>query len=190
MKKSSFSAATLLFLTWSPAFAQETPTSIDGTGRLAFAGEATRACVIGQPEATGGFNATLRGTAGGNSSIEIGRLVDPVNATPLASSINLGFQVICNHAHVVSVRSGSRGLRLQQTIAASGGFETSVDYALSLSWSGQNRQINASAGDVQINASDGAAGVLSLSIETPRGGRPLVAGTYADSVIVELTPTS
>jgi hypothetical protein len=172
------------------AFAQEGPASVDGSGRLAFAGEATRACLIGKPEATGGFNATLSGASEGTSTIEIGQLVSPIDASPLASSINLGFQVICNHAHSVSVRSGGRGLQLQQGAPASGAFATTVDYTFGMSWSGQSRQANASTGQLQINAPDGAAGMLSVSIETPASGRPLVAGTYSDSVIVELTPTS
>jgi hypothetical protein len=183
-------AASFALLSSAPAFAQEGPTSVDGSGRLAFAGEATRACLIGRPEASGGFNATLIGGSEGTSTIQIGRLVSPIDASPQASSINLGFQVICNHAHSVSVRSGQRGLRLQQAAPTSGSFATTVDYTFGMSWSGQSRQTSASNGQLQINSSDGAAGTLSVSIETPGNGRPLVAGTYSDSVIVELTPTS
>jgi hypothetical protein len=183
-------AAGIALLSFTPALAQEGPTTVDGSGRLAFAGEAARACLIGKPEATGGFNATLTGSNEGTSTIAIGQLVSPTDASPMASSINLGFQVICNHAHSVSVRSGQRGLQLQQGTPASGAFGTTVDYTFGMAWSGQNRQANASAGQLQINAPDGAAGILSVSIETPGTGRPLVAGTYSDSVIVELTPTS
>jgi hypothetical protein len=174
----------------SPLLAQESLPAYDGSGRLAFGGDAARACVIGSPEATGGSNAFLSARGDGTSTVTITRLVDPATAEPVASSINLGFAVICNHAHTVSLRSGGQGLRLQTAGTAGPGFASDLDYRLTLNWAGQNRQAQARTGGLLVNSPNAAAGTLNVAIETPGAGRPLVAGTYADTMIVELTPAS
>ena len=43
---------------------------------------------------------------------------------------------------------------------------------------------------VDISTTDGAAGQLSLTIDVPAGGDPLVAGVYSDSVVIELQVAS
>lgn len=171
------------------AFAQ---TANIGQGRLDLVGQAPSACLISQPTASTGQNATLSQTGAQSAQIRISELVDPQTAQPRASSMNVTLPVICNAAHRLTVKSGNGGLlRAGGRRGAVNGFRQLLPYQVSADWSGQSITGSSETGTpVTINSPNGAAGQVSLSITVPAGGDPLVAGSYSDSVVIELQVAS
>jgi hypothetical protein len=178
--------------TLAPAGALAQTVNVD-QGRLDIVGEAPSACLISSPTASTGQNATLQQTGAQASEIQISQLVDPQTAQPVASSMNVALPVICNSAHRLIVRSGNGGLLREGAAGGApvNGFRQLLPYQVTADWSGQSVTGGSETlTPVTINAADGAAGVVSLSILIPAGGDPLVAGTYSDSVVIELQVAS
>lgn len=174
-----------------PGFALAQTANI-GQGRLDIVGQAPSACLISQPTASTGQNATLSQTGAQSAEIRISELVDPQTAQPRASSMNVALPVICNTAHRLTVKSGNGGLlRAGGRRGAVSGFRQLLPYNVSADWSGQSITGSSTSGTpVTINSANGAAGQVSLSISIPAGGEPLVAGSYSDSVVIELQVAS
>ena len=167
-----------------PALAQ-TPQS--GGARIDINGEAPSACVVRAPSGATGINATVEAAGAGRSEIRITQLVDPASATPRATSAELSLPIICNAPHRLTVRSGNGGL-LREGAArggAEGTFSEFLPYRLAAVWAGQQTQgLSESAGGLSIDSSGGGAGQLLLSIRVEPGGSALVAGRYADDVVI------
>ena len=71
------------------------------------------------------------------------------------------------------------------------GFRQLLPYQVTADWSGQSITGSSVTGTpVTINSANGAAGQVSLSISIPAGGDPMVAGSYSDSVVIELQVAS
>jgi hypothetical protein len=103
--------------------------------------------------------------------------------------------IICNTAHHVIVRTANGGLRRDGSVTVSpisiNGFREFLPYQITANWSGQDiTSSSLTPNPVDISTSDGAAGQLSLTIDVPAGGDPLVAGAYSDSVVIELQVAS
>lgn len=163
-----------------------------GQGRLDLVGQAPSACLISQPTASTGQNATLTQTGAQSAQIRISELVDPQTAQPRASSMNVVLPVICNTAHRLTVKSGNGGLvRAGGRRGDVSGFRQLLPYQVTADWSGQSITGSSVTGTpVTINSANGAAGQVSLSISIPAGGDPMVAGSYSDSVVIELQVAS
>lgn len=159
----------------------------NSTRTIQISGIAAPACVIRPAGAQAGTNATFVGTAS-SGTVTITNLVDPVTAQPVPSRITLTLPIICNSAHVVRLRSAGGALRREGRAVVQGSvFTDQLPYSYSLRWAGggtlspqQSNQL------VTVTASGAAAGVAEVTLDVPGGGRPLVAGNYGDTVIVEL----
>jgi hypothetical protein len=185
-------AALAMFLLAPYAHAQTTPLGPDvAGGRLDIVGEAPQGCILSPPTETAISNAALVAgpTAG---QVRLTQFVDPQTAVPNAATIGLDFSVVCNAAHHLTVRTLQGGLVLASPAPAPGpGLRNSVPYQVSVAWAGQQAMGSSDTMvPVDIATANGAAGVLSITIAVPGGGDPLVAGTYSDSLVVELLPTN
>lgn len=165
-----------------------------GQGRLDLSGQAPSACLISTPTSASGANSTFQPSGAQSGQVTITQLVDPTTAVPVASSINLALPIICNAAHNVTVSTTNGGLARTGAAAGAppvGGFRQFLPYQVSASWAGQTANGTSQAGPtVVINSSDGAAGQLSLTIDVPGGGDPMVAGAYNDQVVIQLQVAS
>lgn len=170
-----------------PAAAQQIDTS---SQRLELLGDAPAACVLNTPTATNAVNSTfgLNGYASGR--VGIVQFVNPQTAQSNASSIELNFPVICNSPHRVVMRSANGGMLRVGAGAinqrGSNGFTEFTPYSLTLNWAGQTLNRASDAGSGAIDAAQAGTGDLSLRISTPAGSGPFVAGTYNDTIVIEL----
>jgi hypothetical protein len=168
-----------------PTTAQAQDSAMAG-GRLEIAGTAPNACVMRAPTAGNGVNATFEPSGAGSARIRITELVDPATALGRQASMDLVVPVICNGPHLVTLRSGSGGLRRQGNPVQGTGFGTMLPYAMNLSWvSDQAQAASDSGGPLVLTAGGARAGQLSLQIAVASGTRPLVAGSYSDQIILE-----
>lgn len=181
----------LACLSATPALAQG---SAPVTQQLQILGTSPSACVMNGPSVTSAVNASFSAQGLTSGEILITQFVDPQTANPVASSVDLSLPVICNTAHSLTVRSGNGGLLRDGGSAANrrgpSNFGDFVDYNLSLSWSGQHLSGASSAGNLQLNTPNAAAGDVTLQITTPAGGGVLTAGHYSDTVVIEFRATS
>ena len=170
-----------------PAAAQQVDTA---SQRLELLGDAPAACVLNAPTATNAINSTfgLNGYASGR--VGIVQFVDPQTAQSNASSIELSFPVICNSPHRIVMRSANGGMQragsTSVAIRGTNGFSEFLPYQLQLDWAGQALNRSSDAGTGAIDSAQAGTGDLSLRISTPAGSGPFVAGTYNDTIVIEL----
>ena len=179
IKKIAIAAA---MLSPGTAFAQD---SLVANGRLEIAGIAPNSCVIRTPGGGTGANATFEPTGPSSAVIRITELADPSTAESRGATMNLSVPVICNGPHRVTLRSGNGSLQRMGAAVAAGAFRSELPYTYDLSWAGNQATSDAGA-PLVINAASARAGELSLTVNIARGGQPLVAGTYADQIVLEL----
>lgn len=161
----------------------------NGTGgnELVITGQSPQACVISGAAQSSVSNATVT-TGAGAAQVVVGQLVD-LNAVPLAARVSVALPVICNTANVVSISTSNGALTLENPAPAAPGFRSQLPYQLSATWAGQQETVN-SGTPLTITSANAATGNLLLTIAIPAGGEPLIAGTYTDSVVVLLQPSS
>lgn len=169
-----------------PALAQEVNAD---NQRVEMLGTAPPACVLEAPTAANAINATFSSTGNSTGQIVIAQFVDPQNANPVASSIELALPVICNSSHLMSVRSGNGGLLRAGGNAANrqsaNRFADFLTYDLSLDWGGQSITQPTDGGTIVLDGNNARAGEIALRIATPAGGGPLAAGRYDDTITFE-----
>ncbi len=167
-----------------PAVAQQIDTT---SQRLELLGDAPAACIFNAPTATGAVNSTFGLDGFGSGRVGIVQFVDPQTAQSNASSIELRFPVICNSPHRVVMRSANGGMRrVGASGGASRGFIEFTPYQLQLDWAGQQLNRASDAGTGAIDSAQAGTGDLNLRISTPAGSGPFVAGTYNDTIVIEL----
>jgi hypothetical protein len=151
-------------------------------------GVAPPVCRIGAPQVLSSQNATFQSGSESSGQVSISQLSDLQTGAALPSRIALSFPAICNHTHLLVVRSAQGGLaRLEGP--AGGDFASRVDYRLAARWAGASGAADL-AGAPQsfaLSVADGADGFIELDLQAPGGGPSLVAGTYQDQVVVEFT---
>ncbi|HET9630055.1 MAG TPA: hypothetical protein VFP14_11290 [Novosphingobium sp.] len=164
----------------------------EASRRIVISGDAPSACVIASPTAEQGTNASFSSQSAAAGQITITQLVDPVSSTPLGSALAIDLPVICNTAHVLTVRSSNGALTRPGAAAgpASGGFSATLPYRVSVDWGGQSLSRQSDAGTAQIALASAMQGTARVAFATTPGGAPLVAGQYTDALIVELAPTN
>lgn len=187
-------ALALLLTVLAPAMASA-QTVQSGVARLDVTGTAPSACLITAPASAVGSNASFEVTGDQSAKINITELVDQTTSAPRASSISVAVPIICNSAHHIVVHTANGGLRRAGSATVSAGsingFREFLPYQITANWSGQDvTSSSQTQSPVDIATSDGAAGQLSLTIDVPAGGDPLVAGAYSDSVVIELQVAS
>lgn len=168
--------------TAAPAAAQV----VDGATTLqaTFRGGADPACRLSTPAASGAQNISVEGLSNGTADLTISQLVGEAGAS-LGATIVLEVPAVCNQAHVITVTSRNGGLTTEGG-PVSGPFRASLPYGVTVGWAGQQRTLNTEAGQVSVELPDAATGSVTVVIEVPSGGAPLVAGAYSDELILEL----
>jgi hypothetical protein len=182
-------ALLVAFVIASPAAAQTT--IVEDAARsvqtVQVSGIAPPACLIHPAGAQSGINATFQGS-GSTGTVTITNLVDPVTAQVLPSRITLTLPITCNSAHVVRLRSAGGALRREGTAVVQGSvFTDQLPYEYGLRWAGGGTLSPQQSSQLVTVAANGAAsGVAEVTLDVPGGGRPLVAGRYGDTIVVEL----
>lgn len=175
-----------------PAAAQTTAT---GRARLEIAGRTAPACLIRTGRAGSAQNASFTPAGDSRGEIRIAELVDPQTAQPRAAEMTVELPAICNAAHRLTLVSANGGLLRvggnARNRQAPGAFGERLGYRLDANWGGRTLTLDAAAApQAVLDLPDGMAGDLSLRLSIPAGGGPLVAGRYADTVIIELSISS
>ena len=166
-----------------------------GHSQLEMTGTAPSACVISAPTSVSGINATMAVTSAQSAQVTITQLVDQTTAEPLAASIVLSLPIICNTAHTVTVTTANGGLARvsgnQRNSNVTNGFREFLPYQVDAVWAGRSVTGDSQTQPpVSIVVPNGAAGDLSLTVAVPAGGAPLIAGAYADSLVIQLQVAS
>lgn len=166
---------------------------VDASGKsLRLQGTAPMACVLGQAVASTASNASFSSNGNTAGQISITQLVNPQDATSLASSLDLSVPVRCNASHRLVVRSANGGL--QRSFAGDAGqrgsqpFKEFLTYRYSLGWAGRDIGRSSDMGDLAFDVATPAQGALQLRVSTQAGGGPLVAGQYGDTLVIEFQP--
>ena len=181
-------AAALLALP-ATAMAQEAP---QARGEIIVSGIAPSACLVRGAARGTGSNAVLGTATDRQADIQILQLVDPETSVARATSMSLSLPIVCNVGHRIILRAQNGGLTRSNAAGgsqATPGFRETVPYELSASWAGVSTT-SGSGSTVDLAAPDAAAGDLTVDIDIPGGGAPLVAGTYSDLLVVELRVVS
>lgn len=170
-----------------PAIASAQELSERGTGEVRIEGAAPVACVL-EPTATfQGSNATFREVDERRSRLDILNLVDGNTGEVIPFQAEISLPIICNAAHRVYVRTTQGGLTLVGPAQSAPGFSSRLLYTLGVEWAGQQRS-GPSSQEIVINSSDAAQGLVNVSVSIGPNGDPLLAGAYADDLVIELEP--
>lgn len=161
-----------------------------GQGRIELLGQAPSACLLRSPVALGALNAALDGATASGAEIRIVQLANPQTAQAQAASIDLALPVVCNAAHRLTIRSLNGGLlRDGGTARAPGpvdGLGEFVSYRLSARWAGTETSVESAVTNlILIESANAATGDVQLRFAVAAGGSALIAGRYADAIIVE-----
>lgn len=164
-----------------------------GSQQLELFGNAPVACVANSARANNQVNATFQSNGPSSGVVIFPILVDQSTATARASSIALQLAVICNSSHHVTLRSTNGGLRREGSNPgrnATGGFGEFVTYGVSFEWQGKTSSIGSGLTSATLAQDTPAKGDMQITLAVPPGRQPLVAGTYTDSVVVEIRPAN
>nr|WP_137677386.1 hypothetical protein [Parerythrobacter lutipelagi] len=174
------------------ATAQDRATGlVDTSGRQQFeiVAAAAPACNVSPGAAASVENASFQdsGTSGGTVSITA--LADPETAEANPVSVQVEIPVVCNSAHDITVRSANGGLlRDGGTRAAMGGFVQFLPYAVRVDWVGQSQTGQSDELEaLTMNVPNAGEGMLSVDIALGATGAVLVAGSYEDTLRIEIT---
>jgi hypothetical protein len=161
---------------------------------FAISGRAQAVCGIGPAEAAGApENMTLTGA--GSPTVTIGQLIEPTSARLKPGHIGLKFRAVCNHPNYVSLTTLNGGLRPASTTSVvEGTFLAHVNYVASLIWGAARSELRTSGAALEATPAqftNGAAlGDLLIDIDIAAGQQnpdlPLIAGTYADTLVLRL----
>lgn len=161
--------------------------------QLELRGDAPVACVANSARATNQVNATFQNTGPSSGVVVFPTLVDQSTAAARASSIALSLVIVCNSSHQVSLRSSNGGLRREGSNPgrnATGGFSEFQTYGVSFEWQGKTTAIGSGLTSATLSHGSPAKGDMLINLAVPPGGQPLVAGTYTDTVVVEIRPAN
>lgn len=166
-----------------------------GQGRLELLGQAPAACLLRAPVASNAINATFGSAGPAGGEVQIVQLANPQTAQAQAASIDLALPVICNSAHQLTIRSTNGGLlrdggssRIVAPVNSLGEF---VAYELGALWAGRDVTVQSNvASAISIESAGASAGDVRLRLSVSAGGSALVAGRYADTVIIEFQATN
>lgn len=156
-------------------------------------------CTVGDVRFGGGAAVNVSSVTPG--SIQINQLTDPATLSTNAASAQMSFPTVCTVPHQVRVQSLNNGLWRTQAsgINAASGFANAVPYTIGVEWGENSSRFEvdaASRGNREQSILQGqpAAGDLTLTVSIAEGASnlrtdaPLMAGVYADILVVTLEP--
>lgn len=175
--------ATIAQSAWAAA---ETATA----GPLLVNGQVPSACRLSPAtQGRGASNVTFTDNGGAASLVTLNTMVDPNTARTQSAVGVVQFQVLCTGSHTLTVSSTSGGFVNTTTSATGNGFANHANYTLQASWDGKTRALTTagSAASLDLSGSDGATGALIVTVTVPPGEGPLVAGTYQDTINIDVS---
>ena len=165
-----------------PALAQVGPDQ--DSEQLAFQGQVAAGCVFEAAETSFVENAVISNLSPGTADIAINQLVDEDGA-PIGAVIILSLPATCNQSHSLTLASQNGGLVNPDGVEG-GPFRTQLPYSMTVAWGSVSQTVSSDGPGLTLAYGDAGTGVVTLTIQIPAGGDPLVAGAYADQLILEL----
>jgi hypothetical protein len=168
-----------------PAGAAAAQTAETGAIQATFRGNAPAGCLMSSPSAPTSENVSVGALSPGSADIAISQMVGD-DATALGATIVLVLPAVCNQAHTLNLSSLNGGLLGDGEAPISGAFRSLVPYSVTVNWAGGEQVLLTSDQELSVPFGDAAAGVVTVTIQIPPGGAPLVAGAYTDEIVLEL----
>lgn len=163
-----------------------------GGRQLSFEGAVVPACVMRQPTPVRQSNATVTVGSTGDVNVDLqSGFLDRTTGVPNAVEVAISFPITCNTAHSIHVESQRGGLVNQAATSDSGAFRSRLDFTLELRWAGGAQGFDTTnAREMDIAIPNAATGNADVRIAIPGGGDPLIAGSYGDTIIIQIEATS
>jgi len=184
-----------------PAFA-----AASASNGVAISGTSTPTCTLNSGVQSAATNATYTPGAGA-STLAVTTLASATDATLQTTSATVTFVGMCNYAHNVGLMSANSGLQNASTsndpLATSGSFIKKIGYTASYQWAGHSSTGSETltfTNDVGTGSSAAATvtkgatfavsganrGNLVLQFDIAGLATPVVAGTYTDTLTVQI----
>jgi spore coat protein U-like protein len=160
-------------------------------------GHAHSVCSLSGVQSVQAANMALGARSANQPVINIPSLSNAPTAQLQPASISLMITMVCNRAHSLHIAAGNGGLQSQTGPDASAkpGFASHVNYAANAYWGAASAHLQTSgvlgeaAPEVYVPGAFSGSFVLQILIdESGAGHLPLLAGTYADTLTVTLSP--
>lgn len=184
---SMISALAVLAVTATSAGAQTAP---DQTAQrpLGFSGEVAAGCLLSTPTAPELNNATAVSLAPGSADIVVTQLVGE-DGVPIGAVVILALPSICNQAHTLRLNSLGGGLVNPEADGDAAPFRGALPYGVQINWGDVIQTYETGDPALELSVGNAVAGQVTLTIQIPAGGAPLVAGVYSDQLVLELGVT-
>jgi hypothetical protein len=170
----------------------QTQTPTVAQAHLDLVGVAPDACVISAPSLASSFNVTVEPVAGPNTTrVTVNQMINTETLQSVPASVYLNFPLICSGPNRVILTSARGGMRLDGSARPAPGFTDRVDYVLNAQWAGRSATGGTTTGGgLEIDSPEGANGLLYLSIKIGGGQDRLFAGTYSDTLTLDVQPAT
>ncbi|MBI1405003.1 MAG: hypothetical protein GC145_02630 [Caulobacter sp.] len=166
-----------------PAMAQTDVTT--ATIQAELRGSVLSGCLLETPQSTGVSNAQVSELSPGSANIAINQMVGEDGAV-IGAIITLVLPATCNQAHTLNLSSLRGGLLGDGPASSSGAFRSEVPYTVTVSWAGASQTFQTQDGDLSLALGEAVTGPVTITINIPAGGLPLVAGAYSDELTLVL----
>ena len=153
--------------------------------QMTFNGDVAAGCITAAAAASSAQNAEAQDMVSGSANVVVTRLVGD-DGVPLGAEISLALPSTCNQAHTLTLTSVNGGMTNAGGALASGAFRSLLPYTVVVNWAGQSQTFSTGAGALTQPVSDAATGPVSVTIQIPSGGAPMVAGSYSDQLVLQL----
>ncbi len=161
-------------------------------GSIDMVGVAPNACVLNAPQLSQAYNVTVGNDAGGRTtSVTVSQMIDTNTLQAVPSAVYMNFPLICSGPHKVILTSRRGGMHLDGTANPTPTFTDTVSYVMNAQWAGRTATGSTSTGQgIEIDSPDGANGLLYLSIQIGGQAERLFAGSYSDTLTLDVEPAT
>lgn len=164
------------------ASAQEVVTQ---SNQLSYSGQIQPGCIMAAATSPSAQNASMSSPTPGSAEVVVTQLVGD-DGVPLGAQITLSMESACNQAHTLRVGSQNGALTTPASTGATGPFRDTLPYAVVVNWASADQSFNSGDGLQAQPVNDAARGPITVIIQIPAGGAPMVAGSYSDQLVLEL----
>lgn len=176
------------------AFASPALASGNGPNGIGVSGTATNTCTLSAPTLVASSDAVLNSSTPTTASVTISNFVNPANAQYVDGvSITLNFNGMCNYASKFQSQTTSGAMKnTTPVVAGSGPFISSLNYNALLQWASQNSVLNTDGTALKKGSLKSVAGAfsgtaqLSITLLDPSSTNPLLAGSFNDTLTVQI----
>lgn len=161
-------------------------------GRIDMVGVAPDACVLNAPNLSQAYNATVDPVSGDRATrVDINQMIDTNTLQAVPSAVYLDFPLICSGPHKVTLTSARGGMYLDGTANPTPTFTDHVSYVMTAQWAGKTATgSTTTTRGIEIDSPDGANGRLYVSIQIGGQAERLFAGSYSDTLTLDVEPAT